>query len=112
MFFGFTIKTYKAINDRFAFLQLDYLPAAGRQIPKITYRRAAYSLPHFCSQVLSKSDSLTQKDSSPTFVLNMLCLTGISPMFSIKSKICQTSDGQEKFAPNSIFDFLMKTELF
>ena len=43
---------------------------------------------------------------------NTLCLTGISSMFSIKSKICQTSDGQEKFASNSIFDFLMKTEMF
>ena len=44
--------------------------------------------------------------------LNTLCLTGISLMFSIKSKICQTSGGQEKFASNLIFDFLMKTELF
>ena len=44
--------------------------------------------------------------------LNLLCLTAISSMFSIKSKICQTSGGQEKFASNLIFDFLMKTELF
>ena len=46
-----------------------YLPTAGRQIPKITYIRVAYSFPHFCSPPWSKIDSITQKDSSPTFVL-------------------------------------------
>ena len=45
-------------------------------------------------------------------VINTLCLTGISLMFSIKSKIWQTSGGPEKFASNLNLDFSMKTELF
>ena len=55
---------------------------------------------------------LFKKSGHQSIKVNTPCLTGTSSMFSIKSKICQTSDGQEKFAPNSIFDFIMKTELF
>ena len=60
--------------------------------------------------------SFTDKAQGFSFALiegfNTLCLTGISSMLSTKSKICQTSGRQEKFASNSVFDFLMKTELF
>ena len=54
-------------NDK-ATENTNYLPAAGRQIPKITYRRAAYSLPHFCSPLCKEWTFLIQGDISPTFV--------------------------------------------
>ena len=39
-------------------VQIDYLPAAGRQIPKITHTAAAYMLPHFCVRQISTLDYL------------------------------------------------------